>query len=604
MELLNRLLTFSLLQAFFPGSLSQSWSVSMPMSIQALKGYCVVIPCTFSHPQPRNASEGFHVIWYLKGLNNYSEVFNSRVPRTGGSMFQGRTFLVGDTKKKNCSLQINSVRTEDTAVYYISIDSQSNSYSSQNVSVQLRISGSPGNVSLSNPGSMSEGKPVKIICSVEHTCPSNPPKLSWSMTKSTVNLLQKELSEGRWRSVTTLTYQPFFRDHKKFLQCKATYPNGQISEKSITLNINYAPKETTASVIENLELREGGSVTLKCSNNANPTVTYYRWFQGQQKMVLQYKTQQITIQNLTWDSGPYSCKAKNTEGDGYSPLLTLKILYSPKDTRISVVGNSIIQEGDYVQLICSSHSNPEVTNYSWYQGTQDILQHHGQQITLQNLTWNSGPYYCTAHNALGMSISPPLHLNVSYAPKGIHLFAPGKEQIYERDPLMLRCESSSSNPAVSYYTWYKDGILLVNTSQNILEIQSVRPQDAGAYHCTAHNEIGTASSTRAIINIIYFQWKLNLPIVLGAAVGSLFLLLLTLTILIYVRNKKTQSEATPDKVTYTKSLDESSVLDKQPNDYMDSTYTALDLTTRSSEYEELKVNSISTPTLPKKTETD
>ncbi|XP_030069052.1 sialoadhesin isoform X2 [Microcaecilia unicolor] len=503
MELLKRLLKFTLLQAFFPGSLSQLWSVQMPSSIQALKGSCVVIPCTFTHPQPRNASEGFHIVWYLKRVNNYTEVFNSRGPRTIERTFQGRTALVGDTKKKICSLQINSVKAEDAAVYYVCIDPQSNSSQSQNVGTQLRISGSPGIVSLSNPGSMSEEKLVNISCSVEHTCPSKPPVLSWSKAGSRVSMHQEELLGSKWRTVTTLTYNPFFKDHKSSLQCNATYPNRQISQKSITLNIEYLPKETKASVIENLDLREGDSVTLKCSSNANPAVTSYRWYQGHQNKFLQGKTQQITLQNITWDSGPYYCKTQNAKGVGFSKPLTLKILYSPKNTSASVVGNSTIEEGDFVQLICSSHSNPAVTNYSWYQGIQkDILQHRGQQITLQILTWDSGPYYCTAHNALGMDMSPPLHLNVSYAPKGTHLVAPGKDQIHEGDPLVLRCKSNSSNPAVTHYTWYKDGNLIVNESQQILKIQSVRPQDVGVYYCATHNAIGNASSTPVIINII------------------------------------------------------------------------------------------------------
>ncbi|XP_029433370.1 sialoadhesin-like [Rhinatrema bivittatum] len=587
MELLQSLLPLTLLQASFPGSLSQTWSVWMPSSIQALKGSCVEIPCTFTHPQPYNASEGFHIVWYLKRLNSYPEVYNSRGSGRVERPFQGRTEMIGDIKKKTCSLKINNVTAEDKEVYYVRINPETNSYQSGNGSTQLKISDTPQNLSLSNPGIMSEGKPVNISCSAEYTCASKPPTLSWNQSGVKIILRPEELSGGRWRMVTLLTYSPSYKYHKKSLQCKATYPNKQISQKTITFNILYRPKETTASVIGNLTVRQGDSVTLKCSSLANPTVMSYSWYQCHRKEALEEKGQQITLRNITWNSGPYCCKAQNANGAGDSLPLTLNILYPPQDTLAFALENSVRQEGDSVTLTCSSRSNPAVTNYSWYQGIEEeALQHHGQQITLQNVSWDGGPYYCRVQNALGTGLSPPLNLNLLYAPKGTHLVAPEKDPIDEGGSLVLRCETSSSNPAVTHYTWHKAGNLIVNQSQETLRIESVTAQDAGTYHCTAHNDIGSLSSPPVTISVTGFRWAL----IIGGAVGAfLFLILLGLTIFFCTRKKKTQGKVIPDKVTFSTTLEACAAADVTSNDYTDATYTALDLRSISADYAELKV---------------
>ncbi|XP_029433126.1 sialoadhesin-like [Rhinatrema bivittatum] len=424
----------------------------MPSSIRALKDSCVVIPCTFKHPQ--TTSRDFTIAWYLYRTTTRPQVYNSRRSSSVQSEFRDRTAFVGNMENRNCSLQINKVRQSDEEYYYTIINE--NNFRFWDVTVKVKVSDSPDELALTYPEIMSEGKSVTLSCSVEHTCPPKPPSLTWDQFGNKASIHHEELWEGRWRTVSSLNYSPSPEDHGKRLQCVATYPNRQKSQRSMTFNIRYRPQNTALSVFEKESVKEGDSVT----------------------------------------------------------------------------------------LTCSSHSNPAVTNYSWYQGIEEeALQHHGQQITLQNVSWDGGPYYCRAHNALGTGSSPPLSLNVHYAPKGTHLVAPEKDPIDEGGSLVLRCETSSSNPAVTYYTWHKAGNLIVNQSQETLRIESVTAQDAGTYHCTAHNDIGSLSSSPVIISVTGTEISFTYIAVLGGVTGMIFLVLLGLVIFFVARNRKMQKPA-------------------------------------------------------------
>ncbi|XP_030069370.1 sialoadhesin isoform X2 [Microcaecilia unicolor] len=361
MEFLQRLLTFTLLQ----GSFSQSWSVWMPSSIQALKDSCVVIPCNFTyHGYNRN----FSIAWYLYRSVSYPIVYNSIDSQSVEKEFKDRTAFVGNMENKNCSLQIDKVRGTDEDQYYPIINEDR--YRFWDYRAQVKVSDKPDELSLSYPEIMSEGESVTINCSAEHTCPSSPPSLNWDRFGSTASVHQEELSDGRWRTVTMLSYIPSPEDHEKHLQCVATYPNMQQSKRSITFNIKYAPK-------------------------------------------------------------------------------------------------------------------------------------------------------------------------------GTHLVAPKQDQIHAGNSLVLKCESGRSNPAVTHYTWYKDGNLIVNQSQKSMQIQAVTAQDAGVYRCAAHNEIGSLSSIPVTIHVsIPGDGHSSTYIaVLGGVTGVICLLLMGLGIFIIARKRKMQKTA-------------------------------------------------------------
>ncbi|KAJ1132128.1 hypothetical protein NDU88_010457 [Pleurodeles waltl] len=147
--------------------------------------------------------------------------------------YRGRSRFVGDLKSGNCSLQISSVRGDDAKDYYPWIVPLSKDYELYKVTASDR----PEEISLDVPGLMTEGTPVKITCSVVHTCPSSPPSLSWDWKDSNVRNYHEDLSNGRWNVVSEINYTPMAQDHGKGLQCTATYTEKITPKRNITMAI-------------------------------------------------------------------------------------------------------------------------------------------------------------------------------------------------------------------------------------------------------------------------------------------------------------------------------------------------------------------------------
>ncbi|KAJ4931044.1 hypothetical protein JOQ06_025344 [Pogonophryne albipinna] len=58
-----------------------------------------------------------------------------------------------------------------------------------------------------------QGRPYAVTCSVKHTCPYDPPKLTWSRATADVpNVVHKETHLGNWEVESILTIIPEEKD--------------------------------------------------------------------------------------------------------------------------------------------------------------------------------------------------------------------------------------------------------------------------------------------------------------------------------------------------------------------------------------------------------
>ncbi len=98
---------------------ADGWSAVVNESVVGLSGSCVVIPCTFSYPANGKTYTDFTGIWY-KGRYE-STVYNKDTSKIIAS-FQGRTSLIGDLHKNDCSLKISSLSSSDTGPFKFRIE--------------------------------------------------------------------------------------------------------------------------------------------------------------------------------------------------------------------------------------------------------------------------------------------------------------------------------------------------------------------------------------------------------------------------------------------------------------------------------------------------
>ncbi|XP_040271434.1 Schwann cell myelin protein-like isoform X2 [Bufo bufo] len=292
-------------QGFYLGSVCQEWT--FPSIITALNGSCVEIPCTY---HPANTSGTSSTVWYLyKYMHRDPEILNTRDSSSVKADYRDRTSLVPG--ENSCTLRIDPVRGEDDEEYYpgITEDININANKKYSTTVSLYVTDSPRIFGFYVLTFLRERKATIMQCAADHTCGSSPPSLKWNkpgrITKKSV-----EISAGSWREESELTYIPSYVDDGTRVQCTVIYPNGQKIKRSDKLNIEYAPKNVSVIVME--EVMEGGDVTLQCKSFSKPEVDDYEWYKGKTK--LPDRGQKITVRNVTRNMEPYSCAVRNYLG--------------------------------------------------------------------------------------------------------------------------------------------------------------------------------------------------------------------------------------------------------------------------------------------------
>ncbi|KAJ8404973.1 hypothetical protein AAFF_G00328940 [Aldrovandia affinis] len=292
-------------------------------------------------------------------------------------------------------------------------------------------------------------------------------------------------------------------------------------EPAVQINAKDSPPKPKLTPME-VKVTEGTSVSLRCSAAApcptlppkltwtprlSDSVDQLQENQDQTKYVTSVLT--FTASHLHHGQkiicmAVYKRQRRNSQKISEASL-TLNILYSPKNTSVSVSPSGSVLEGSSVTLTCSSDANPPVQNYTWYKVNGRELNTVGSgQKLIFNVTEpsDSGQYYCEAQNEHGMENSTVL-LDVTYTPKSTSVSVNPSGSVLEGSSVTLTC-SSDANPPVQNYTWYKVNGRELNTvgSGQKLTFNVTEPSDSGQYYCEAQNEHGKENST-VLLDVTY-----------------------------------------------------------------------------------------------------
>lgn len=90
-----------------------NWA-KIPTNVSALKGSCVVIPCEFNFSRFDEYAKDVLGMWQY---DNFGKYINHPSSSEVVSSFKGRTDLIGDLQKHNCSLKIDAVKVDDTGPF-------------------------------------------------------------------------------------------------------------------------------------------------------------------------------------------------------------------------------------------------------------------------------------------------------------------------------------------------------------------------------------------------------------------------------------------------------------------------------------------------------
>ncbi|XP_010767345.1 B-cell receptor CD22-like [Notothenia coriiceps] len=235
---------------------------------------------------------------------------------------------------------------------------------------------------------------------------------------------------------------------------------------------------------------------LKCQSSCRlPDSSSYVWYENERVQT-------------GWTSSSYSFYYN--AGDNYSCAVSghenhrSPSVYGPELPSVSVSPSAEIEEGSSVTLTCSSDANP-AAKYIWNKriGTPILPPFKkGPQLVFSSIhSSDSGQYYCTAKNNLGMKSSKDIFIHVKYPPKLPSVSVSASAEIEEGSSVTLTC-SSDANPAAKY-TWYKENRKVFLGAVGSYNFTSISSEDRGNYYCRAENQYGEVNSTSLFVNVQY-----------------------------------------------------------------------------------------------------
>uniref|UniRef100_A0A3B3TYW5 Ig-like domain-containing protein n=1 Tax=Poecilia latipinna TaxID=48699 RepID=A0A3B3TYW5_9TELE len=178
---------------------------------------------------------------------------------------------------------------------------------------------------------LTEGQLVTLTCTAPGLCSGSPPNITWmwrgkgendSFIKGNITALKTEnLTAFTQRHVSTLTFNSSADHHNTKITCKVSFTGNITTEETVTLNVTYSPNNVVAKTSHQV-VKEGDYVTLTCSANGRPDVTF-SWFKNG-KQIQEGRLNFTSIKESA--SGSYFCKAQNKHGTNQSNTLQITVL--------------------------------------------------------------------------------------------------------------------------------------------------------------------------------------------------------------------------------------------------------------------------------------
>uniref|UniRef100_A0AAY5EQ32 Ig-like domain-containing protein n=1 Tax=Electrophorus electricus TaxID=8005 RepID=A0AAY5EQ32_ELEEL len=215
----------------FASVLSDVWKAEVVSEIEALVTSCVVIPCKFQYPGTQLPDSRVRGIWHKQ--KNQREIIYHEDSTNVVENFKGRTKLLGSLGQKNCTLEIDDIRNHDNGPFCFRAEIPTiDKYSFEEKCVSLSML-EP--VLEQKKMYFVEGQHALFKCSVRHTCPSHPPKLTWSRSEGEVHYSHNKIHEGTWQVEALLSFTTKEQDHNTEIRCKAVFHGNKETESKFEM---------------------------------------------------------------------------------------------------------------------------------------------------------------------------------------------------------------------------------------------------------------------------------------------------------------------------------------------------------------------------------
>ncbi|XP_053198315.1 vascular cell adhesion protein 1-like [Scomber japonicus] len=319
-----------LLSVFFlPGALADcpddsDLFITAPLKMEALSGSCLQIPCNFSARVATefDGSRETIGIWMKNNHKKENEIFKSSQADNPYPMK-----ITGNLKEKNCTTLFSNLTTTYTDIYYFRIENRPFLATAVCDPLHITVTDSPPSPTIEISGELKEKESVTITCSAFTPCPHSPPKLTWNLQQDAHNTIE----ENTDRTFTTKIQKTITLSDKHdgyTITCSSIYSvneghNVKSAEGKVTLNVSYAPKNTSAMISPSGLVSPGSWVNLTCSSRAKPAANF-TWFKTNKDGLMKVSEGDFYSFNVT-DGGVYYCVATNNVGNQSSSQIHLII---------------------------------------------------------------------------------------------------------------------------------------------------------------------------------------------------------------------------------------------------------------------------------------
>ncbi|KAK9962508.1 hypothetical protein ABG768_007866 [Culter alburnus] len=194
--------------------------------ITALPRSCVVIPCSFKMED--EFVTRLRVLWVNKKGGYMFHTDSHEVLDN----FKGRTRLLGNPDEQDCTVEMDNVQTHDNGPFCFKAEKENEKYSFNNSCVFIIMRASDKPVMSSLPEDIEPGTRVTVKCSVNHTCSSHPPKITWSVPTARETISHNHMGGGVWETVSTVIFIPTGYEEKDEIVCSANFWGGKTQQNN------------------------------------------------------------------------------------------------------------------------------------------------------------------------------------------------------------------------------------------------------------------------------------------------------------------------------------------------------------------------------------
>ncbi|NXY69279.1 VCAM1 protein, partial [Glareola pratincola] len=244
-----------------------------------------------------------------------------------------------------------------------------------------------------------EGDSLNLTCVTE----SNPsPQIVW----------RKHLAdESIWHlienNVLSIPHARF-NDSGMYICEAINLVTNKTEKATVDIVIQDGPKNTMISVIPATAVKEGETVTMKCTSSGNPApVISWKKKKATGEYEKIFKDATLTIQSVKrQDLGLYECEAYNQFGKE-EKVVNLLVQVPPQNITVLVYPSENVKEGENVTITCSTYSNPpsQMVLKKVHQEKEIILPSVNGTFILYNVTKNdTGRYLLDVFNEVGNNI--------------------------------------------------------------------------------------------------------------------------------------------------------------------------------------------------------